>query len=97
MCYDVTNMDRVGIRELKQNASAIVRRAASGETLEITDRGRPVAKISPLEVGEGYQLLIRSGHVVPGHGELADHSPRKPVPGRPLGSESLAELRAGER
>ncbi|MGH7722660.1 MAG: type II toxin-antitoxin system Phd/YefM family antitoxin [Candidatus Dormibacteria bacterium] len=87
----------MGIRDLKQNASAIVRRAASGETLEITDRGRPVAKIAPLGVGEGYDRLVREGHVVPGQGGLADHSPREPVPGRPLGSEALAELRAGER
>ena len=38
----------VGIRELKQNASAVVARAVEGETVTITDRGRPVAVISGL-------------------------------------------------
>ncbi|NOX31973.1 MAG: type II toxin-antitoxin system prevent-host-death family antitoxin, partial [Actinobacteria bacterium] len=31
----------VGIRALKQNASAVVAEAAAGETVTITDRGRP--------------------------------------------------------
>jgi hypothetical protein len=39
MSYDEVIMERVGIRDLKQNASAIVRRAAARETVEITDRG----------------------------------------------------------
>lgn len=47
-------MSEVGIRELKQNASAIVARAVGGEKMTITDRGRPVAVLtgitrSPLE------------------------------------------------
>lgn len=42
------NMSTVGIRALKQNASEVVARAARGETIEITDRGKPVAKIVPL-------------------------------------------------
>ena len=41
-------MMRVGIRELRQDASTWVRRAAAGETIEVTDRGRPVAQLGPL-------------------------------------------------
>ncbi|MEQ8437063.1 MAG: type II toxin-antitoxin system prevent-host-death family antitoxin [Ilumatobacter fluminis] len=41
-------MDEVGIRALKQNASAVVARAAGGEVIVVTDRGRPVAQLSPL-------------------------------------------------
>ncbi|MEO7119237.1 MAG: type II toxin-antitoxin system prevent-host-death family antitoxin [Candidatus Limnocylindrales bacterium] len=36
-------MERVGVRELRRDASAILRRVAAGETVEVTDRGRPVA------------------------------------------------------
>lgn len=36
-------MMRVGVRELRRDASAILRRVAEGETVEVTDRGRPVA------------------------------------------------------
>ena len=74
MGHDVAKMDRVGVRELMQNAGASVRWAASGETLAITDRGWPVAKIAPLEVGEGSQRRIREDHVIPWHGGLANHS-----------------------
>lgn len=40
--------DSVGIRELQQNASSVVARAAAGEELVVTERGRPVARIVPL-------------------------------------------------
>ena len=39
----MSHMERVGVRELRLEASAILRRVAAGETVEITDRGRPVA------------------------------------------------------
>ncbi len=41
-------MSEVGIRALKQNASAVVADAASGETVTITDRGRPVAQLTAI-------------------------------------------------
>jgi prevent-host-death family protein len=34
-------MDRVGVRELRQNLSVYLRRVARGESLEVTERGRP--------------------------------------------------------
>ncbi|MEJ3404807.1 type II toxin-antitoxin system prevent-host-death family antitoxin [Rathayibacter sp. YIM 133350] len=40
--------ESVGIRSLKQNASAVVARAEAGANLTITDRGRPVARLSPI-------------------------------------------------
>lgn len=41
-------MHEVGIRALKQNASEVVARAAAGEVITVTDRGRPVAQLVPL-------------------------------------------------
>jgi prevent-host-death family protein len=42
-------MDRVGVRELRQNLSVYLRRVTEdGETLEVTDRGEPVALLAPL-------------------------------------------------
>lgn len=41
-------MTTVGIRSLKQNASEVVRQAAAGDVITITDRGTPVAQIVPL-------------------------------------------------
>jgi antitoxin (DNA-binding transcriptional repressor) of toxin-antitoxin stability system len=39
----MSHMDRIGVGELRRQASAILRRVAAGETVEVTDRGRPVA------------------------------------------------------
>ena len=39
----------IGIRELKAKLSECVRRAADGERLIVTDRGRPVAQLTPLD------------------------------------------------
>jgi prevent-host-death family protein len=41
-------MDRLGIRELRNNAAAAVRRAGAGERIVITVDGRPVAQLGPL-------------------------------------------------
>ncbi len=41
-------MREVGIRALKQNASEVIAEVLHGETIVVTDRGRPVAQISPL-------------------------------------------------
>ena len=47
MCY-MTDVDQVGVRELRQNLSVYLARIARGETLEVTDRGRAVAILAPL-------------------------------------------------
>lgn len=38
----------VAVRELKSKLSAYLHRAAAGERITVTDRGRPVAVIGPL-------------------------------------------------
>ncbi len=57
-------MPTVGIRALKQNASEMVARAASGERITITDRGRPVARISGLEAS-AVERLVGAGRARP--------------------------------
>lgn len=41
-------MERVGVRELRQNLSVYLRRVRRGESLEVTERGRPVATLQPI-------------------------------------------------
>ena len=38
----------MGLREMRQNASELVRRAESGERLTVTVSGRPAAVLGPL-------------------------------------------------
>lgn len=91
-------MVRVGIRELKQNASAVLARVKDGESVEVTERGRPVALIVPLPKGGVTERLIAEGKATAPKGNLSDlPPPRAPKPGRPLPSEALAEMRADER
>lgn len=42
-------MTSVGLRELKNHLSEYVRRAASGELVLVTDRGRVIAELRPPE------------------------------------------------
>ena len=92
-------MTRVGIRELKQNASAVLRRVAGGEVVEVTDRGRPIARLVPIPREESIvDRLVAEGKATPANGDLAELPPPiRPKPGRPLPSEILAEMRADER
>ena len=43
-------MDTVGIRELKAHLSRHLKRVRSGATLIVTERGRSIATISPVDV-----------------------------------------------
>jgi len=91
----MVHMERVGIRELRQNASEYVRRAEAGETIEVTDRGRPVARLAPLPKGETIlDRLIAEGKATPATRDMRDLPPPLPRrPGEPLLSEILDELR----
>jgi prevent-host-death family protein len=42
-------MTKAGLRELRQNASDLVRRAERGETVTVTVSGREVAQLGPLQ------------------------------------------------
>jgi prevent-host-death family protein len=53
-------MDRIGVRELRQHASRYLARVARGEAFEVTDRGRPVARLVPVEP-DPWADLVRSG------------------------------------
>ena len=60
MCY----MERIGLRELRQNASQYIARVARGETVEVTRRGRLVARIVPAGPDTWEDLILR-GEVIP--------------------------------
>lgn len=87
-------MERVGVRELRQNLSVYLRRVRRGETLEVTERGEPVALLGP-SPGDDMAARLRSrGFAVrPAAGNLGDLPPPVPLElERPLG-ELLDELR----
>jgi antitoxin (DNA-binding transcriptional repressor) of toxin-antitoxin stability system len=83
----------VGIRSLKQNASAVVAHAASGETVTITDRGRPVAQMTALP-SSPLQGLLDAGRARPARRSIT--ALPAPDTGPSLSSE-LAAMRDAER
>jgi len=93
MCY----MDKVGIRELRQNASAVLRRVAAGETVEVTDRGRAVARIVPMHEASRVEQLQAEGRASGATGDVLDVKPMPRTRGKPLLSKILADMRADER
>lgn len=91
-------MRSIGIRELRQQASKHLRTVAGGETIEVTDRGRPVALLVPVPSASTRERLIASGRMTPGQGDLLElGDPLEPAPGAPLPSAVLENLRADER
>ena len=46
--YDASNMDNIGVRELRNQVAAMIRRAGAGERLVVTVDGRPAAQLGPL-------------------------------------------------
>lgn len=80
-------MEQVGIRELRRQASAILRRVAAGETVEVTDRGRPVA-ILIRTMPSGLARLEREGLLRQAEADLLD---LRPVP-LPAGAAAPSQI-----
>ncbi len=94
----MTHMSAVGLRALQQNASAVVARVVAGETVEITDRGRPVARIVPLRPTSKIHELIDEGRVRLASRSILDVMDPVRLPSGSVSlSETLADLRSDER
>jgi len=101
MCYCVDTMStRVGIRELRQQASAVLRRVVQGETIEVTNHGHPIARIVPLRPGVIDQMVLEDRATEASY-DLLDLVSQMGLPAAPAGpvlpSVALAQLRSDER
>jgi len=99
MCYSEYTMSiTVGIRELRQQASVLLKRVVKGEVVNVTDHGHPIARIVPLRAGAVEQLVLE-GRATEGEGDLIELADELGLPVLASGSPSsaLAELRADER
>ena len=86
-------MERIAVRELRNQASRVVRRARAGERLIITVDGVPAAEIGPVSPTErvaSLDELVATGGVVAARVRAAGR-PAKPVPA-PTGRSSLDVL-----
>jgi prevent-host-death family protein len=91
----------VGIRELRLNLSRYVARVREGVEVIVTDRGRPVARLAPVDDEqqrdeEVYRRLVREGLIIPGHRRRKRTNLPPPIPLQgegPLVSEMVLEDR----
>ena len=89
----------VGLRELRHHTSDVLARVRHGETVDVTDHGRLIARIVPVAEREPTPVLSRL--VDAGRATLARRPGYRPVmrpgDGTDLLSGALAGLRAEER
>lgn len=80
-------MDRVGIRELRNNVAAVVRRAGAGERIVVTVDGVPAAQLGPLDAPRAPTLddLVAAG--------LARPPGRRDRPAPPPAEDTPVDIR----
>ena len=95
-------MDSVSVSELNRQTAKVLERVKAGESLEISEYGRPVARLLPAAPTTGTPLLdrlIAQGRAVP----AANPGPIPPTPPRDERdqgvslSEALTRMRDDER
>lgn len=74
-------MSEVGVRELRDGLSRHLASVRSGHTITVTDHGRPVARLVPVDVPTNLERLIAEGRVTPAAGRKG----RRPEPVRTAG------------
>lgn len=93
VCYMSDGTGRVGVRELRQNLSVYLDRVKAGESLDVTEHGRVVARLGPVvEVDGPLERLRRAGAVREGRASLRELPPPAASSARAL-SEVLQEMR----
>jgi prevent-host-death family protein len=86
-------MERIGIRELRDNLTSTIRRVRAGEAFEVTHDGEPVAILSPVKHSR-LDELIAAGQVTMPKRPLQIPRERFKVTGDRTVSEILDEQRA---
>ncbi|HYZ07927.1 MAG: type II toxin-antitoxin system prevent-host-death family antitoxin [Actinobacteria bacterium] len=78
----------VGVRELKERLSEYLERAAQGEHLTVTERGRPKAVLGPLPGGDHVARGIAEGWIT----APPSPGPISPPPARVHASTSIQDM-----
>jgi len=99
-------MLRVKIAELKNHLSRYLRVVRAGEELEVMDRNKPIARVSPIsspgkdgapgmtaEEKARFEELVRQGSIRPARGKIPQEVLRNAPPGKPGVLAALLEER----
>lgn len=56
---------KVGVRDLRDGLSRHLAAVRGGQTITVTDHGKPIARIVPIEAPTALERLIAEGRVTP--------------------------------
>jgi prevent-host-death family protein len=89
-------MPTVGVRELKNRLSELLRRVVEGERITVTDRGRPVAVLGPPAESRdaaSARQLVREGLASWSGGKPRGTARRIRLRGKPISQTVIEERR----
>lgn len=90
-------MERIGVRDLRQNASRYLALVKAGETVEVTERGILVALLAPPGGPRSNRdRLVAAGRLIPATSPTGRLRSPRPVP-IPAGEPTNSELLDAER
>ena len=93
-------MARIGVRELRQNASRYLAQVKAGHIVEVSERGTLVALLVPPDGGTNARArLIAAGRLIPAAGPAGRLRASRPVPisaGEPT-NQQLIDAERDER
>ena len=94
----IVAVEQVPIRELRNFTRRMLDRVKAGEVIGVTDRGRAVARLVPVEL-DRWDELRALGLLEPAEepGDPLEFEPLPPKPGVPLASEIIQRLREDDR
>lgn len=81
-----------GVRELRDHLSRYLELVRNGEEVTVTDHGKAVARLVPLDRPRPLDRLIAEGVITP------HHTPKRPRTGRPVtATGTVSDLVAEQR
>ncbi len=81
----------IGVRELRDNLSRHLAEVREGHTITVTDHGKPVARIVPVDQPTALERLIAEGRATPAK------RPKRKAPKPVLTSGTVSDLIADQR
>ena len=92
---EVHPQNRIGVREIRQDASTILSRVEEGEEFIVTNRGVPIARLIPMEMDDEQLIdeMIANGEILEADGNLWD----LPLPTHKVKGKSATQQLIEER
>ena len=91
-----SKIQSVGVRELRQDASRILKKVEDGSVFEVTNHGVAVARLIPIQHST-YESLLEAGLISPSSGSSALKSGKLiKLPGKRPATDALKKIREEE-